>query len=638
MEDIKKLFERGYDELDFKEVLKHIEKILSFRGEDRYRLAGSNWEVKTAEYIAEKLNEYGYKIELQKVPVDIWRYKGGYIEVDDGYNADIYTFAGITGGEADGELIYIGKGDWSHDLNGKIVLINLDFNIYDSHVMPALEAFKKGAKAVLFTYLEDSGLELYRDNTYYLYDGEPWLDGVIGIVRPKDAEELLKRVGHKAYVKIECESMNGYSYNVIGFLEGDKPLNYVVSAHHDGYNPGVMDNLSGLAYILEMARLLSEYKPPYNIEFISFTAEEYGYRGSSYDYLIGSEHFFSNVDPKDYIMVLNVDLIGLKALPIGVNYTYDLNLHISRIVSKLYDDISSGVQLSGMPSLWVDSWPAIHKGITGLTITHIARNYYFKRYYHTEKDDLTLMDEKVFREGFALGYTILLNNMDLYPHYTLSELLRDFRGKLKPHYLKPIGKSDLIEVVDEAIERLIDLEYRLEILGRYRRSSRIVKLLNIVRASIFKSVYRLGRDYPTEKYATYFPEYYNELIGNIETILHYISNGKMELAKELIMDLSINRWAYTLSNETVQTLLDMFRRGDKWAYNAVYPYLNTHSLITLEGERLEEELYSLLDRAFNNLKDEVERMYNTLNDTNEVIDLMSEMVEEWLNQSSGKLY
>ncbi len=638
MDALKKIFQRAYEELDFKEVVKHIDKILSLKGGDTYRLAGSSWEVKTAEYIAEKLNEYGYKIELQKVPVDIWRYKSGYIEVDDGYKTNVYTFVGLSGGEVEGELIYIGKENWSRDIKDKIVLINLDLRVYDSHVMPALEAFKRGAKAVLFTYLEDSGLELHLDNTYYIYDGEPWLDGVIGILRPKDASELIRREGHKVYLKIECEAIDGYSYNVIGVIEGDKPVNYVVSAHHDGYNPAVMDNLSGVAYMLETARLLSDYQPPYNIEFISFTAEEYGYRGSSYDYLIGSEHFFSNVDPRDYILILNVDLIGLKDLPIGINYTYDLNPYISNVLSKLYDDISSGVQLSGMPSLWVDSWTAIHKGITGLTLTHIGRNYYFKRYYHTEKDDLKLMDEKVFREGFALGYTLLLTNMEWYPHYRLSELLKDFRKALKPKYLKPINMLSLTELLDDVLESLNELEFKLEILGDYRRSSRVIKLMNTIRSHIFKSIYRLGTDYPTAKYSTYFPEYYNDLISNLETVIQYLSEDRVNLARDLITHISINRWARMLSPETVQTLLEMFKKGDKWACNAVYPYLNTRVLMGLEGKRLRDEIYNLLDKAFNHYRGETGRLYNTLNDTLEILEHLNEMVDEWLNQSSGKLY
>jgi len=638
MDNIKKIFQRAYDDLNFKEVINHINKILSLRGNDPYRLAGSNWEIRTAEYIAERLNEYGYKIDLQRVPVDIWRYLDGYIEVDDGFRAKVYTYAGLSGGEVEGELIYLGKGEWSNDLKGKIALINLDFHIYDTHVMPALEALKRGAKAVLFTYLEDSGLELHLDNTYYIYDGEPWLDGVIGVIRPKEASELIKRSGHKVSLSIKCKSIEGYSYNVIGSIEGEKPVTYVISAHHDGYNPGVMDNLSGVAYILEMARILSEYQPTYNLEFISFTAEEYGYRGSPYDYLIGSEYYFSNVDPRDYIMMLNVDLIGLKGLPVGLNYTQDLHPIVSNTISKLYDEVSSGVQLSGKPSLWVDSWTAIHKGISGLTVTHIGRNYYFRRYYHTEKDELSLMDEKVFREGFALGYTILLTNMDWYPHNRLSELLRDLRRTLKPKYLKAVEMLSLKELIDEVLEGFNELELKLELLGEYRRSSRIIKLMGLIRSRLFKAIYRLGTDYPTTKHSTYFPEYYNDLISNLETILHYLTEGKDILAQDLISNISINRWGRDLSQDTVQTLLEMFRKGDKWGENVIYPYLNTRTLIGLKGERLRNEIYNLIDKAFNHYREEVEKLYNTLIDTIELVDHLNEMVDEWLNQSSGKPY
>lgn len=638
MKDIKYLFERAYEELDFKEVVRHIDNMLSLKGSDKYRLAGSRWEMKTAEYIVEKLNEYGYKIDLQSVPVDTWTYIDGLIEIEDGYKTQVYTYAGISGGEAEGILTYIGKGDWGEDLKNKIVLINLDFKKYISHVMPALEAFRRGAKAVLFTYLGDSGLDIHLDNTYHTYDGEPWLDGVIGIVRPGDAEKLIERVGYRASVKIECKSIEGYSYNIIGFKEGDKPLTYIVSAHHDGYNPGVMDNLSGVAYILEMARLLSEYQPPYNIEFISFTAEEYGYRGSPYDYLIGSEYFFSNIDPRSYILILNIDIVGLKDLPIGLNYTKDFGQLISDVISKLYDSISSGTQLSRMPSTWVDSWTAVHSGISAITISHSGNNYFFRRYYHTEKDDISLLSEKVFREGFSLGYTLVSYIINRYPHYHLTELLRDLQMSLEPKHLKIIEKLNMKELLDNLLEDISRLELKLEYLGRVRRSSRILKLLGSIRMWLYKSIYRLGIGHPSERFSTYFPEYYNLLISDLEGILHRLDTDTHGEIQNLILKIGINRWAADLSPDTVNTILEMFRKADKWGMGSTYPYVNTYKLIGLDVEKLRKEVYNMLDKVYNLYRDELDSLYNVLEGVREIVDYLNEMVDEWINQSSEPPY
>ena len=632
MNEIKKLFDIAYEKLDFHEIQRHINHILSLKGSDKYRLAGSNWEMKTAEYIAEKLNEYGYKIDLQSVPVDIWTYIDGVIEVEDGYKTNVYTYAGISGGEEEGILTYIGKGDWNKDLNGKIVLINLDFNRYVSHVFPALEAFKRGAKAVLFTYLSDSGLDLHLDNTYYIYDGEPWLDGVIGVVRPGDAESLIDRSGYKASVRIKCQSIEGYSYNIIGYKGGDKPLTYVVSAHHDGYNPGVMDNLTGVAYILEMARLLSEYQPPYNLEFISFTAEEYGYRRSIYDYLIGSEYYFSNVDPRNYVLVFNIDIIGLKGLPIGINYTRDLNRLISDVASKLYDSISCGVQLSGRPSIWFDTWSAVYNGISALTINHLGDNYFFRRYYHTEKDDINLLDEDVFRVGFSIGYALLTYSMDRYPPYHLTELLRDVHDSLDTKNLKVVDRLRVRDLLDDLLVEMSILEYKLEYLSRLRKSSRILKLLGSIRMWLYKSIYRLGIIHPTERFSTYFPEYYNKLITDLEIVLYRLDKDSNLDIQDLIMDIGLNRWVAGLSKDTVNTILEMYRRGDKWGSGVAYPYINTYNITGLDGDRLRREIYSLIDKTYNHYREELDLLYKNLNDIWEVLGYLDEMVDEWISQ------
>ncbi len=89
------------------------------------------------------------------------------------------------------------------------------------------------------------------------------------------------------------------SSNIIGFVEGSDPAlkdSYViVSAHYDHlgigvpvegdsiYN-GVFDNASGVASLLEIARIFSlpEYRPKRSVLFLFLTGEERGFLGSQY--------------------------------------------------------------------------------------------------------------------------------------------------------------------------------------------------------------------------------------------------------------------------------------------------------------------------------------------------------------------
>lgn len=82
----------------------------------------------------------------------------------------------------------------------------------------------------------------------------------------------------------------------------------IVCGHYDTIGgPGVNDNGSGTAAILEMARILKNIPTEYSIKFINFTGEEQGLRGS--------QHYVNSVvnstSPKMNIkLVLNIDQVG----------------------------------------------------------------------------------------------------------------------------------------------------------------------------------------------------------------------------------------------------------------------------------------------------------------------------------------
>lgn len=114
-------------------------------------------------------------------------------------------------------------------------------------------------------------------------------------------------------LKIESQSFtyNGKtSKNIIVTKKGTKyPDTYVIiCGHYDTIvGPGVNDNGSGVAIILEMARLLKNVPTEYSIKFINFSGEEQG--------LLGSQAYVTNIvngtTPKMNIrLVFNLDEVG----------------------------------------------------------------------------------------------------------------------------------------------------------------------------------------------------------------------------------------------------------------------------------------------------------------------------------------
>lgn len=108
-----------------------------------------------------------------------------------------------------------------------------------------------------------------------------------------------------------------YQYNVIAELTGSVyPDSYViVGAHYDSQNwtddpmliaPGADDNATGVAAILEIARIMKavNYQPRCSILFISLAAEEIGCIGT-YNYVANAQQ--NNMDIR---LMINMDMIG----------------------------------------------------------------------------------------------------------------------------------------------------------------------------------------------------------------------------------------------------------------------------------------------------------------------------------------
>ena len=113
--------------------------------------------------------------------------------------------------------------------------------------------------------------------------------------------------------------------NIIGVIPGNKPdwssQSLIIGAHYDHlgkgcvnlkerkedmFCPGADDNASGIAVLIELARVLGKnIKPERNIVFIAFAGEEAGRKGSKY-YVENYSHF----PVKQSIGMLNLDTVG----------------------------------------------------------------------------------------------------------------------------------------------------------------------------------------------------------------------------------------------------------------------------------------------------------------------------------------
>lgn len=221
--------------------------------------------------------------------------------------------------------------------------------------------------------------------------------------------------------------------NVVCALNVGRPEKAIVGAHYDvfGQQVGADDNASGVAGVLETARILSQEKNnlSHNVEFVFYTLEEPPYTNTEY---MGSYvHAKSIQAQRDKIQgVYILEMIGyydaalIQEYPVGLKWIYpshgnfiaavsDINsrglgenfceamqqlrqLECQRLVAPAF---TPGINFSGHSNYWNYDIPAIM-----VTDTASYRN----KYYHTTADTLkTLNLEKMTQVINGLVQTLL---------------------------------------------------------------------------------------------------------------------------------------------------------------------------------------------------------------------------------------
>ena len=169
--------------------------------------------------------------------------------------------------------------------------------------------------------------------------------------------------------------------NVVADLPGEAPP-VCVTAHfdstgqaEDGWDPsidpapGADDDASGVAAVLEAARILGGWEPGFGraLRFVAFDAEEQG--------LHGSWHHALALDEDGVEVVLNLDPVGFNAGGVGNLWlTFDPRWEDEALaaqeagerlgtplsVATINADLLGGDARSDHYPFWAEGWPALH--------------------------------------------------------------------------------------------------------------------------------------------------------------------------------------------------------------------------------------------------------------------------------------
>jgi hypothetical protein len=128
-----------------------------------------------------------------------------------------------------------------------------------------------------------------------------------------EVESLPFSSGGRMYASSDDAPSSLFSRNICGTLRGtgDSNAECIIVGHYDSVSrlvPGANDNASGVAAVLEAARICSQYTFAHTIRFLAVGAEEEG--------LIGSHQYAQEAKAKgrNIIAVINGDMLGYPLL------------------------------------------------------------------------------------------------------------------------------------------------------------------------------------------------------------------------------------------------------------------------------------------------------------------------------------
>ncbi|GJL95422.1 MAG: aminopeptidase [Hyphococcus sp.] len=246
------------------------------------------------------------------------------------------------------------------------------------------------------------------------------------------------------------------SPNVIGILPGSDPQlkdEYIVlTAHldHDGIKPtpeegddelfnGAMDNATGTASIMEVARLLSQNPPKRSVMFVALTAEEKG--------LVGSDYNARNPTVPAEQVVANVNL----DMPI-LTWPFTDVVAFGAERSTMYPIVEAAVARAGLTltpdpqpeqGFFVrsDQYSYVKQGVPAVYLDlgfgnggEEAQTAFQKDHYHKPSDEVEHIDFEQLRRFAQVNYEIAdgVANMETRPLWKKDDFFaRIFNGPME---------------------------------------------------------------------------------------------------------------------------------------------------------------------------------------------------------------
>ncbi len=207
----------------------------------------------------------------------------------------------------------------------------------------------------------------------------------------------LRSLGYNVNIQ-KFDVDDGVSRNVVAWWPGSQNHGFVLGGHMDtvAASPGANDNASGVAVMLELARLVAAKKPSKWLRFVAFGSEEYGSNGAHH---VGSQTFVNRLgrEGQDRLGgMASVDMIA-DGRPLLVGNSGIADDVVARTLYRKIRDAGISVRFEELCDC-SDHGPFEHAGIpASFAYSGLEGNY------HDPSDTVVNMKpEDLYRTGRAL--------------------------------------------------------------------------------------------------------------------------------------------------------------------------------------------------------------------------------------------
>lgn len=367
-------------------ILKYLHEICREIGA---RPTGSNNNRRCSAYLAERFFELGFAVEREAFPCLDW------------HKGETRLFVG-------GEYIESNMSDYTLPCNVKAPLIAAGSieELKESHLVGKILLLhgSLAAESIMPKNFRFWNPEFHRELISILEEKNPLAiitssfnsekmipvieDGDFNIpcvvVTGNTGDYLRTKINSEVSLKIIAQREIGQGENIIA-RRGNGKMCIAITAHLDTKpgTPGALDNASGLAILLETARLIKNKSFPFEVEFIAFNGEDYFSNPGEVAFLD------SGVDMSRFQLAINVDGVGLKGSNTLLSIYEEANKFrpiIASIAAKHHEIVKG------------DPWPQgdhmlfVMNNVPTITLTSAGIFSLLGQLIHTTDDNLTVID------------------------------------------------------------------------------------------------------------------------------------------------------------------------------------------------------------------------------------------------------